>query len=325
MDYYGPRKKVDFLAEKKINYNHLRCFWIVAAVGSIKEASQYLHISQPTISEQIKCLEYALGESLFTRKSRALSLTDRGSILFNDLNKHFRSLEASLTSFLDMRSHKELKIGISETVCGSFTNDIISKLLKQNYYPVTYSIDFSKSNLFNNLNSFDMIISESGPNNESLLIPNNYTSLNFQRSFHLVCSSQVYSKSKGRLSELTKRFHFIGYTRKNHLTRYIEGMMNLNSINPTYLCETNDLDLMIALTCDHKGYAVLPELAIQHYLKDRQLLIIPPSPFLSVNTNMVVINEHEAQNIAKLLAPGALKKEPLSAGNACFEKHVELT
>ena len=52
------------------NYHHLRYFWTVAKEGSLARAAATLHVSQPSISEQIRELESALGEKLFRREGR---------------------------------------------------------------------------------------------------------------------------------------------------------------------------------------------------------------------------------------------------------------
>ena len=54
-----------------LNYHHLLYFWTVAREGSIVRAAEQLHLTQPTISGQIKALEDALGERLFERQGRA--------------------------------------------------------------------------------------------------------------------------------------------------------------------------------------------------------------------------------------------------------------
>jgi LysR family transcriptional regulator, transcriptional activator of nhaA len=65
-----------------LNYHHLLYFWTVAREGSIARASQELKLAQPTISEQIRALEEALGEKLFARSGRNLVLTDVGRVVF---------------------------------------------------------------------------------------------------------------------------------------------------------------------------------------------------------------------------------------------------
>lgn len=51
-----------------LNYHHLLYFWEVARKGSIKEACEELHVTQPTISSQLQALEESLGQQLFIRR-----------------------------------------------------------------------------------------------------------------------------------------------------------------------------------------------------------------------------------------------------------------
>jgi LysR family transcriptional regulator, transcriptional activator of nhaA len=61
-----------------LNYHHLRVFWTVAREGGVTRASEKLHVSQPTVTTQVRALEQALGQKLFTRSGRRLVLTDLG-------------------------------------------------------------------------------------------------------------------------------------------------------------------------------------------------------------------------------------------------------
>jgi len=53
-----------------LNYHHLRYFWVVAKEGGLKKTAEKLHVSLPSISEQIKELEEALCQPLFRRSGR---------------------------------------------------------------------------------------------------------------------------------------------------------------------------------------------------------------------------------------------------------------
>ncbi len=53
-----------------LNYHHLRYFYVTAKEGSIAGAAAALHVSQPSISEQISELEGALGVVIFQRVGR---------------------------------------------------------------------------------------------------------------------------------------------------------------------------------------------------------------------------------------------------------------
>ncbi|HXL25755.1 MAG TPA: LysR family transcriptional regulator [Chthoniobacterales bacterium] len=61
-----------------LDYHHLLYFWAIAKEGSLRLASEVLHVSQPSISAQLKQLEESLGTPLFTRTTRSLILTDTG-------------------------------------------------------------------------------------------------------------------------------------------------------------------------------------------------------------------------------------------------------
>ncbi|MCQ5128389.1 LysR family transcriptional regulator [Butyricicoccus faecihominis] len=59
----------------------LRYFLEVAREGSVTHAAQRLHISQPTLSKQLKDLEGELGKKLFVRSSFSVRLTEEGMLL----------------------------------------------------------------------------------------------------------------------------------------------------------------------------------------------------------------------------------------------------
>lgn len=64
-----------------LNYHHLLYFWVTAREGSIARAATQLHLTQPTISAQVRLLERRLGSPLFTRKGRGLALTETGHLV----------------------------------------------------------------------------------------------------------------------------------------------------------------------------------------------------------------------------------------------------
>ena len=66
---------------RHLNYSHLLYFWTVAREGSIAKASEVLHITPQTISGQLKLLEESVGEPLFQRAGRGLSLTEIGGVV----------------------------------------------------------------------------------------------------------------------------------------------------------------------------------------------------------------------------------------------------
>ena len=61
----------------------LRYFVEMAKVGNMSKAAENLHITQPTMSRQLKDLEYELKVKLFHRTNYNIRLTDEGLLFFN--------------------------------------------------------------------------------------------------------------------------------------------------------------------------------------------------------------------------------------------------
>ena len=59
----------------------LRYFLTVAREGNITAAANSLHVTQPTLSRQIRDLEEELGQQLLVRKSHRVALTPEGMLL----------------------------------------------------------------------------------------------------------------------------------------------------------------------------------------------------------------------------------------------------
>ncbi len=74
-----------------INANQLRAFHAVASHGSFSRAAGALHLTQPTLSGQVKSLEQRFGVKLFHRRRRGIELTELGRQLF----QHCARIEAS--------------------------------------------------------------------------------------------------------------------------------------------------------------------------------------------------------------------------------------
>ncbi len=72
-----------------LNYHHLLYFWTVVHEGSVARAAEELRLAQPTVSGQIRALEEALGEKLFTRSGRHLVPTDVGRVVYRYADEIF--------------------------------------------------------------------------------------------------------------------------------------------------------------------------------------------------------------------------------------------
>ena len=122
----------------------LRYFLAVAQEGSVTRAARALHLTQPTLSRQIRELEEELGQTLFSRGGRELSLTREGLLLRQRAEeivglaeiteKEFRSLGEKTVS-------GDLSLGCGESKALSFVTDALKVL--QDEHPLIMPHFFS--------------------------------------------------------------------------------------------------------------------------------------------------------------------------------------
>jgi len=101
-----------------LNYHHLYYFWTVARAGSIARAAEELRLSQPTISNQLKTLEGALGHRLFERQGRKLVLTDVGRTALryaDDIFRTGREMQQALRG-IPTGERMRLAIGVADVI-----------------------------------------------------------------------------------------------------------------------------------------------------------------------------------------------------------------
>jgi LysR family transcriptional regulator, transcriptional activator of nhaA len=96
----------------RLNYHHLLYFWAVAKEGSLRRAAEKLHISQPTISAQIRQLEESLGEVLFSRSARSLTLTEPGQVVFGYAEDIFELGRELVTTLGQEPSERPLRLQV---------------------------------------------------------------------------------------------------------------------------------------------------------------------------------------------------------------------
>ena len=119
----------------------LRYFLAVAREENMSRAAKLLHVTQPTLSKQLKSLEEELGKKLFTRHSFSIKLTDEGILLRNraeDLVSMADKIEQEFVS-LDDIAGGELYLGLAESYQLRYLARSI-KDFKQHYPDLHYHI-----------------------------------------------------------------------------------------------------------------------------------------------------------------------------------------
>lgn len=143
----------------------LRYFLTVAQEKNINRAAQFLHVSQPTISRQLKALEAELGVQLFIRGNREITLTEAGQYLV-DKAQQMLTLETQVETNIGQRDAAisgKVVVGCNETPSVKFLADATRKINQR--YPliqveiVSTNADTIKKSLANGVFDFGIILS----------------------------------------------------------------------------------------------------------------------------------------------------------------------
>jgi DNA-binding transcriptional LysR family regulator len=100
----------------------LRLFVRVARAGSFSRAARELGLSQPSASRVIATLEREVGAALFTRSTRALSLTEAGAEYLARVESPLAALEEADYA---VRSTAELRGVLRVATSSSFTQHVV--------------------------------------------------------------------------------------------------------------------------------------------------------------------------------------------------------
>lgn len=134
-----------------IELYELRQFVAFAECGTLSEAAENLHLSQPALSRSMKKLEEELGISLFSRRKNRLELNENGEYvlgLAKEILSKAESLVVEAQSF--DRRHRTISLGL----CAPAPGWLVTPRLSSLYPDKMIQTEIAEENaLLNGLNS----------------------------------------------------------------------------------------------------------------------------------------------------------------------------
>lgn len=105
-----------------INYELYKVFYHVAKTLSFSEAASVLFISQSAVSQSVKVLERRLGQTLFVRSTKRVTLTKEGEMLFKHIEPAINLISKGENQLVNAQSSggMQLRIAASDTICRYF-------------------------------------------------------------------------------------------------------------------------------------------------------------------------------------------------------------
>lgn len=106
----------------------LRSFVAFVDTGSFTRAAKQTFRSQSAISMQMKKLEEDIGQTLFTKQGRHLSLTDQGQQLVSYARRILSLHDEAIGHFKQGDHHRPLKIGCPDDYAESILPDLVAHI-----------------------------------------------------------------------------------------------------------------------------------------------------------------------------------------------------
>lgn len=112
---------------------HLHYFLSIAESSSFTRAAATLHVTQPTLSHQIRQLEQEIGKPLFDRVGRGVRLTEPGKVLREHARRAVKEIQSGLRAVaeLDGLVRGTLALGVFRTYSSSPLPDVLAQFSRR--------------------------------------------------------------------------------------------------------------------------------------------------------------------------------------------------
>ena len=255
-----------------LNYHHLYYFWITAKEGSITGASKKLGIGQPTISTQIKNLEGALNQDVFSREGKRLNLTEAGKVVMDYANQIFtlgnELMEVIKDGNLSRRPH--IQFGALDSVPKSFVQMLIHSA--QEICPCTIAVLEGEGDyLFRELEThrIDLVISNYPP---TIGDTREFFSRYLAKFPISIFATKKFISLKHDFPKSLNEQPLIMPSLHSKLRHDLNHFFKTNNIFVDVLIETQDTSIQKLLAVEGMGLVPLPEFAGKELVSEGKLV-----------------------------------------------------
>lgn len=113
-----------------VELRHLRYLLAIVEHGTFTRAAEALHVSQPTLSQQIRSLERTVGLPLLDRSGRTVRATDAGEVYAAHARRALRELAAADRAVQDVRdlTRGHVRLGVTPTFTAYLVAPLVAAL-----------------------------------------------------------------------------------------------------------------------------------------------------------------------------------------------------
>lgn len=260
----------------------------IAEYGSYTRAAEALHVSQPTLSQQIKQLEDYLQSSLLDRSGRTVQLTDAGKIYVRHARRAWGELNAGTRAIHDVQNLSRGSLRLGWTPITDYLTCSLLAYYNSRYPGITLStLDMPQDDIESAISEarIDIGITFSKPVGPEEVLSNTETFTLFEEELHLAIGKahpranqhkriSVQDFGKESLVQLNTDFAL-----RHHIDRYC----NDYNIEPYVAIETNSLTVIIEMVELGPLATVLPSTIINTQSGLHPVEVFPELPHHTVS------------------------------------------
>lgn len=297
-----------------MNLNQLEYFVNAAETLNFTSTAKKFYISQTAITQQIKALEEHLGEELFYRKNKKLSLTPVGKVFYQECKAILiRTSDALEKVHLAANGIiGDLRIGVIDGYEKTNISDSIRNF--HNEYP-NVSLKFvikSYKELWSMLENndldiiFNTIFEDFNEERYNMIKIEDYPVMTVLHPTHPLSGRNIinikdfYNENFIALSFDDKDMKY-----ENSILKY----MNISDIKPNIIQYSNDIETILLMVSSGLGIALIPQFAVIFYNQSQNLSIIPveSDANLSLSINAIWNSDNTNSSIEKFVSSIYLK------------------
>jgi len=259
-----------------LNFRHLYAFWMVHQCGGFRNAADEMHISQSTISDQVRQLEDYFESALFERTTRYLKLSPAGYQLIKFADDIFHKSREINRFFLEddpNTSKRSLKVGIVGGVSRNLVYEMTSRSIESgnNIQFEVYNGSLSELTVKCLNFEIDLIISTQLPSGKEL--SSLKAELIGESAICLAGKKKTLKKLEYKKSTTDIKVYSFLYP---YLKRDPLEEISAKYKKPIELAlETDDISLLRFYANSGQGLAIVPEVGVKEDLDQGKIESLP--------------------------------------------------
>lgn len=259
----------------------MRVFVAVAESGSMAAAARLLDLSSSAVTQQIQKLEQQLSISLLHRNTRQITLTEAGQLYYQSCKQSISLWQHTEEQLSELREQPQGELRIS-VPAGFVSCGLLSQPLKQllkSHEQLSIRLFVTDDELDLIANRIDLALSvRVGPLPDSSLIVRHLVTIKM-----ILVAAPAYLEEQGfRHGRLPQQpadmsnMDWLVHTNSKAGHLVLQHPAGPSTLAAPVKMRLNNMQTLVKLVYDGLGFAILPELEIQDYLRQGTLVQLLP-------------------------------------------------